>query len=306
MPRLNCKLTAAFRTSNLYNSTVSVYDAIENRVTEVITLPGITNVPAFHVSGVQVDTAHDKLTISANTGAAFDTAGVDISGTNLIVQYDLATRAVEWQQNLTAVSKGLYGGFQDMEHDAAGNSFVIGTYPSSIVKISADGKTAEPWIVASGTNSTVHGYTGIAAFNQRRNVLVTDGERGQVLRFDLAAARGEPVRVPLQDGAEPIGADLDGAYLPPLYKDTVLLVSDNTLGTIVVRSQDGQWESAERVGVVPNALGAVGGFATATVQIADRIYAVTEFFGDNAPGQSLNRTAFPIYDITDDINTLLA
>lgn len=281
-----------------------MYDAVENRVTDIITLPGISNVPAFHVSGVQVDKRHDKLTISANAGAAFDTQGVDISGTNLIVQYDLATGRIEWQKNLTAVSRGVFGGFQDMEHDAAGNSFVLGTYPSSIVKISADGKTAEPWFVERGVNQTVSGFQGIAAFDDGASLLVSDGQRGQLLRFDTAADKGEPVRVPLQDGAEPIGGVLDGAYLPALYKDTVLLVSDNALGTVVLRSQD-NWQTAERVGVVAKDPGFPDGFATATVQIADRIYGVTEFFLDNAPPRSLNRTEFPLYDITDAVNELL-
>ncbi|OAQ99603.1 hypothetical protein LLEC1_08117, partial [Akanthomyces lecanii] len=151
--------------SNLYKNTVTVYDAAENRVTNVINLPGITDVAAFHVSGVQIDKRHDKLTISANTGAAFDTLGADLSGTNFIVQYDLASNKIEWQNNLTVLSKGLYGGFQDIEHDAAGNSFV-----------------AEPWFLERGANQTTNGFSGIAAINDGAAVLVPDGQRGQLLR----------------------------------------------------------------------------------------------------------------------------
>ncbi|OAA34021.1 tri14-like protein [Beauveria brongniartii RCEF 3172] len=289
--------------SNLYKGTVSVYDATANRVSKIITLDGISNVPAFHVGGVQRDRLHDKLTISANAAAAFDTSGDDVSGTNLIVQYNLAEDRVEWAQNLTAVSNGVYGGFQDIEHDAAGNSFVVGSFPSSIVKITPDGKTATPWFGPSGTNTTLYGFAGIAAFNDARSALVPDGESGQVVRFDLTAEAGKPVIVTL-GSTEPIGGDLDGGYLPPLYKDTVFLISDNVLGTIVLKSDD-KWETAKNVGVVPNALGSTGGFHVATVQIVDRVYAVTEWFRDNAPGASLNRTEFPFIDITDDINQLL-
>ncbi|KAM3560244.1 hypothetical protein MY1884_003053 [Beauveria asiatica] len=292
---------------HLFESVISVWDPVENKILEVIELPDISHIPAFHVSGVQVDVKHDKLSISANAGAAFDTSGVDISGTNFLVQYDLQKREVEWKRNLTEISKGVYGGFQDIEHDAEGNSFVIGTYPSSIIKVSADNSTAEPWYVDVGKNTTVHGYTGIAAFNEGSNILVSDGERGQVVRFDTSADKGEPVVVTITNGngTEPIGGDLDGAILPSIYEQKVFLVSDNTLGTIVLRSED-NWKTAEKVGVVPNRLGSVEGFAVATVQIVDRIYAVTEFFLDNTPGRSLNRTDFPFYDITDDINELLA
>lgn len=291
--------------SNLFNRTVSVYDAIQNRVTEVITIDGITDNPKLHVSGVQVDTRHDKLSIMANAGAAFDTSGADISGDNFLIQYDLRTKTIEWKVNLTPISGGTYGGFQDIEHDAAGNCFVIGTFPSSIIKVSADGQTAVAWYVERNTNQTVHGYSGVVSFNHGRNLLVNDNEHGQIFRFDTLATSGQPTHVPLQTGAEPIGFNFDASYLPTLYQGTVYLISDNELGTIVLRSRDGEWKTAEKLGVVANAYGAQGGSATATVQIASRIYVVTEFFVDQGLGHSLNRTEFPLYDITDDVNRLL-
>ncbi|OAA67467.1 Six-bladed beta-propeller, TolB-like protein [Cordyceps fumosorosea ARSEF 2679] len=297
--------------SNLYNSTVTVYDAAKNDVTNVLTFDGITNEKAFHISGVQRDDKHDMLTISANAGAAFDTQGGDISGSNMLLQYNLTAGALAWQKDLTLTSNGVYGGFQDMEHDAAGNAFVIGTFPSSILKVSADGNTVDEWFVSNKTGVTPkpHGFTGIAKFDDSRRVLVTDGETGQLLKFDLAAPKGVPVVVPIGD--EKIGADLDGAYLPPLHKNTVLLVSDNTLGTVVLRSKDGNWDAAERLGVVPKPAADTEGFAVATVQIADRIYAVTEYFGDapdpkNATDtRTLLREDYPWYDITDDVQKLL-
>ena len=42
-----------------------------------------------------------------------------------------------WRVNLTALSGGRYGGFNDVAHDGAGNTFVCGTFPSSIVKVGA-------------------------------------------------------------------------------------------------------------------------------------------------------------------------
>lgn len=289
----------------MFNGTVSVYDAQENRITDVITISGVTGDPKFHVSGVRVDSRHDKLSIIANAGDAFDTAGQVITGDNFLVQYDLRTKQIDWRRNLTAVSNGIYGGFQDVQHDAAGNSFVIGTFPSSIIKVSSNGHTATPWFVEANTSHTVHGYSGIASYNNGHDILVNDNERGQIVRFDLGAKQGKPIPVKLQPGAEPIGKNLDGSYLPPLYEGTVYLVSDNELGTIVIRSRDRQWRTAEKLGVVPNVYQSQGGSTTASVQIGNRIYVITEFFIDQQPGHSLNRTVFPIYDITDDVNQLL-
>lgn len=291
--------------SNLFRASVSVYDARTNLVTNTISIDGITGHPEMHISGVRVDGRHDKLSIIANAGAAFDTAGQVISGDNFLVQYDLGSGRVEWMKNLTAVSNGVYGGFQDVEHDSAGNSFVIGTFPSSIIKVSADGQNAIPWLVAANTSHNVQGYAGIAAYNRGRNVLVNDDERGQILRFDTTAEHGQLIHVPLQSGAEPIGRALDGSYLPSLYDGTVYLVSDNDLGTIVIRANDREWTTAQKLGVIPNAYASEGGSTTASVQIGDRIYVVTEFFVDAQPGNALNRTLFPLHDITDDVNKLL-
>ncbi|TQV99605.1 hypothetical protein V2A60_005071 [Cordyceps javanica] len=287
---------------NLYKSTVTTYNAAEDRVEKVITFDNISGVPEFHVSGVQRDAKHDKLTISANAGAAFDTEGQDISGSNVVIQYDLVKGEVEWTKNLTETTKGAYGGFQDMEHDPEGNSFVIGTYSSSIIKITADGKTATEWFRGSA-NSSVSGFTGIAAYNGARNVLVTDNEGSQIVSFDLSAAKGEPVPVPVSGDKELLTRGFDGAYLPPLFEDKVLIISSNDAGNIVLRSKDGQWKEAEVLGALANPLKDQNGFTVATVQIADRIYAVIEWFGDAATG--LNRTAFPFIDITDDVNKLL-
>ncbi|KAK5988374.1 Trichothecene biosynthesis protein 14 [Cladobotryum mycophilum] len=291
--------------SNLFNATVSTYDVRQKRVIDVITIPGISENPKFHVSGVQVDVARDLLSIVANAGTAFDTAGQDISGDNVLVQYDLHQQRIVWRQNLTAVTKGLYGGFQDVEHDTFGNTFVMGTFPSSIIKISTDGKTATPWFVETNTKTTVHGFSGIATHETGNFLLVADNEKGQILRFDTGAAKGTPELVVLQGGVEPIGKDLDCAYLPPLFRGTVLLVVDNALGVIVIRSKDGKWEKAEKLGAIANAYLNDGGLSTAVVELGGRIYVSTEFFGDTAPAHSLNRTQFPLYDITDEVKKLL-
>jgi hypothetical protein len=95
-------------------------------------------------------------------------------------------------------------------------------------------------------------------------------------------------------------------HLPSLYAGTVLLVSDNTNGTVVLRSSNGKWKSAENLGTIPNPYLNQGGFTVASVQISDSFNAVNEFFGDaingTLPG---NRTSFPLRDITEEVETLL-
>ena len=302
-----CQLNFANDRSVLYNATVAVYDATTNKVVDTISIPELSGKPALHASGVQMD-GLDKLSIMINAGAAFDTEGKDISGDNFLVKYDLEKKQTVFKSNLTAVTNGVYGGYQDIEHDKVGNSFVLGTFPSSIIRVSADGKEAVPWYLSPSPNNTVHGYTGLVM--RENKLIVADGQDGQLYSFDSQAEKGVPVRIPLAARNETIGQNLDGVYMPTLHKGTIILVSDNSAGTVVLRSKDGKWESAEKVGTVANPLVAQGGFTVASVQIAERIYSVTEFFLDAAnkvPGTNAgNRTDFPLYDITDEVQKLLA
>jgi hypothetical protein len=281
---------------------VATYDVRENKITDILRIPGISGNPSLHTSGVQVDTRHDRLSIISDAGAAFDTNGQNIAGDNWAIQYDLHNKKFDWRVNLTALTNGVYGGFQDVDHDAAGNLYVVGTYPSSIIKISVDGKTARPWYLNPNSNHNIRGYTGIAAFDHGNSFLVSDNTGGKVVRFNAHDPQGKPFHVPLQKGAEPIGTTLDDIYIPTLFKGTIVLISDNNLGTIVIRSKDGVWATAEKLGVIPNMDEAQGGSQTATVEMGGRIYASTEWFGDSATKE---RSNFTLYDITDDIIKLL-
>lgn len=286
--------------SDVFNGTFSTYDPRTNKVIRVTPIPGIFGNLEFHTSGIQVDSKRDLLYIIAGPGAVWETSGKDISGDSFLIQYDLAAQKFNYFSNLTSVANGLYSGHQDIAQDCFGNSYVVGSYPSSILKVSKDGKTITPWYVESGTATTVHGYSGIASSANGRFIIVSDSEKGQLLRFDTEAPKGIPIHIPLQAGAEPIGESLDGGYLPALFHDTVFLATDNVLGTVVIQSKDG-WKSAQKVGVIPNTLASAKGTPTATVEIRGRIYVVTDFFGD----ATRNRTDFPLIDITDKIKNFL-
>ncbi|KAF5127405.1 Core trichothecene cluster (CTC) protein 14 [Metarhizium anisopliae] len=290
--------------SVLYNSTVAVYDPSTNKVTKTIAFDKLSYDPVLHASGVQVDPL-GRLSVIVNAGAAFDTRGADISGDNFLVKYDLQRGQELWRANLTAVTGGVYSGFQDIEHDACGNSFAVGTWPSSIVRVSKDGKDAAAWYLTNDKDHTKKGLTGLASKGDI--LLATEHTGSRLLRFDMKADKGVPEVVPV--GEDGIGERPDGIYLPSKFEGKVLLVSSQVEGTVVLRSADGKWTSAQRLGVVPNKFEGQGGSTTASVEIEGRIFVSTEWFGDAAnkvPGTlSGNRTEFPLYDITSEVVKLL-
>ncbi|KAF7589030.1 hypothetical protein BBP40_004818 [Aspergillus hancockii] len=291
--------------SALYNATVAVYDPYKSQVVDTIELPGFSGDPILHLSGVVVD-PQGLLSVIVDAGAAFDTQGQDISGDNFLVKVDPVEGQVLWRRNLTEVTNGVYGGYQDAAHDLYGNTFVVGTFPTSIVKVGPNGSTATPWYLEPHPNQTIHGLTGLAASGN--TLLATDGSDGQLYRFNTTDTIGQKVHVPLNGNhTAVIGNDLDGILLPQQFNDTVLLVSDNSQGTVVLRSADGLWTSAEVLGAVPNLFLAQSGFAVDNVEIAGSLYSVIEFFlDDKVPGTLAgNRTQFPLVDITYDVLGLL-
>ncbi|RMZ37431.1 hypothetical protein AFCA_004430 [Aspergillus flavus] len=291
--------------SALYNSTVAVYDPYKKKMVNTIQLPGLSGDPTLHMSGVVVD-PQGLLSVIVDAGAAFDTQGQDISGDNFLVKVDPSRGQVLWRKNLTEVTNGVYGGYQDAAHDTRGNTFVVGTFPASIVKVGPNGSAAIPWYLQPQPNQTVPGLSGLAA---KGDILLgTDGSDGQLYRFNMTDEMGHKIHVPLRGrNATRIGNSLDGILLPKQFNGTVLLVSDTTDGTIVLRSADGLWTSAEMVGTVPNLYASQNGFSVDNVEIGGSLYSVTEFFLDEkVPGTLAgNRTQFPLVDITQQVLGLL-
>ncbi|KAJ4317280.1 hypothetical protein N0V84_007416 [Fusarium piperis] len=289
--------------SSVYNATVAVWDPYVNAVIDSIKFKGLSGDPLLHTSGVKVDPL-GRLSVVVDAGAAFDTEGQDISGDNFLVKYDLKTRRELWRRNLTALTNGVYSGYQDIEHDERGNTFVIGTFPSSIIRVSTNNENASQWYLATPPDHTKHGYTGVVSVGD--SLIVPDNADGQLYRFNKRDKEGKPSKIPLT-GNSPIGLGLDGAVLPSLYSGTVLLVSDNTNGTIVLHSADGKWNKARNVGTIANKYLNDGGSTVASLEIGSSIYAVTEYFGDAKVEGTLagNRTQFPLTDITKQIAKLL-
>ncbi|KAH7120966.1 hypothetical protein B0J11DRAFT_53254 [Dendryphion nanum] len=294
----SCKLYVG----QLWNASLGIYDPYTNKH-EVIEFDGISHNPAFHLGAVQADRKTGHLSLIADAANAFPSEGKDISGTNWLLKWDPKKKELIYKVNLTATSEGLYGGFQDIEQDPEGNVFVVGTWPGSLLKVSKDGKKVEPWYLPAEIVPTNKGIGGIAALDY---LLLAQGDKDGILRFDLKAKKGVPVPVKVTP-AHTFGQS-DAIYLPPKYSGTVLLVAEDTIGISVFESKDAKWESAQFKGIVPIGQVDPGTAVVTPAQIGDGIYQVLEPFGDegvNGPGTAGTRSEFLFRDITEEIAALL-
>jgi hypothetical protein len=294
--------------SALFNASIVVYDPYEAETVEIVEFPRITNDGILHASGITWDKRRGLLSIVINSATPFITGGQDVSGDNFLLKYSPSTDEVLWKVNLTATSKGVYGGFQEVEHDTRGNTYVVGTYPSSILRVDKRGRRVAPWYLPETIVTTTQGYSGLAATG---DVLLANDNNGgngtEIYRFDMRKDQGHPRLVPRTPNIFiPV---TDGIYMPPKYRGTVLLVAINTQGVVVLRSRDGTWRTAEHLGLVPNNLtfAGAGAIVPDTVQVGERLFMVELFFpGSIVPGTNAgNRALFPMYDITAQVEALL-
>lgn len=272
---------------------------------DILEFPGITNSISEHIGGVGWDQHSGLVSILVDAAAPWSTNGQDISGDNLLMKYDPKRRHILWNVNLTATSQGRYGAFQDVEHDGRGNTYVVGTYPGTIMRVNPEGTKVSPWYLPQHINHTEKGFSGLAAVG---DVLLSNDADGQVYRFDMRTERGIPTLVPMTPNVTYEGTD--AIYLPPKYGGTVLLVAINFGGVQVLRSKDRKWERCEYLGTIPNPDTPVtsGSATTGVVQMgSNSIYMIDDWIDfPFVPGQAAgNRTIFPMIDITDDVERLL-
>lgn len=288
---------------SLFNASVVVYDPYKDAILDIIMFDGITHNPALHIGGVEVDPQSRLVSVVVDAAAPFNTGGRDISGDNFIIKYDPAKKRVLWNKNITAVSKGQYTGFQDIEHDPRGNTYIVGSFPGTILKVNRAGAVLEPWFLPAQIVPTKFGFAGLAATGDI--LLSNNNEDRQIYRFNMRDSKGKPELVPRTPNT---ALDLtDAIYFPPRYDGKVLLISENAKGITVLRSKDG-WNSAEHLGTVSNdSPAAQGGIVTAPVQIGSNLFMVEEFFADPPVRGSTagNRTSFPLVDITSEVERLL-
>ncbi|KAH8713053.1 Core trichothecene cluster (CTC) protein 14 [Beauveria bassiana] len=289
--------------SQLYESNVAIVDKEKKDIAGTIDFEGLTRDPVYHASGVLVE--GEFLWTSINTGAAFESFGENINGINYAIKYDLQNHKEVWRVDVTTPANGKFGGTQDFAVDTSGNTFVVGTYPGHIIKITPDGKTASLWNSSNSTKSTQTGYTGIVS---KGDILLVTNEQngGEVLRFDSRDEKGNPTVV--DTGSKKLNKGLDGAALVNIGSNEYLLVATED-GLKTVAPADEKWEKAEILEPTePIKSNDVNGTITIALQVEEKIYAIIEYFGDNRPGSdgglSGDREKWPFQDITSQVTAL--
>ena len=287
----------------LFNASFGIYHPYQDKL-EVVDFPGITHNPDFHLGGVGWDKYTGLASLIIGQGNAFNTNGANISGDNFFKKYDPIAKGFIWTLNLTSLTQGKWGGFNDMTTDPAGNTYICGTYPSSIIKVDPHGKLFTAWVPPVTTDHTIAGYSGIASNGD--TIIALDTLDGSLYRFDARATRGTPVLIPRTPNATIRGGD--ALHLPVKYDGRVALVAEHLRGVSVLRSKDGSWTAAEYLGLVPNPPDLPAGvLAVSTTQIGDDLYIVNDWFGDSTvPGTTAgNKTTFPMVEITRQVEELL-
>ncbi|KAM7192567.1 hypothetical protein V8F20_008776 [Naviculisporaceae sp. PSN 640] len=299
----------------VFNATFPIYDPYTRTVQKIHEYPGVSYTETYHIGGVAWDPYTNLYTILTDPAAPWvpDAFGVNVSGTHLLMKYNPDTDQTLWTLNISETTQEKYGGFQDIETDSKGNTYVVGTFPGTILRADKHGRSIKPWYLPPPPfpPTTQKGFSGLAHVKDSNILLSADGD-GQLYRFDTNLPIGIPIKVPITP--QVLYNDLDAIYLPPKYDGSILLVSSWLSGTQVLRSKDKKWKKAEYLGTVPNPPGGNGeGIQVATVQLGPntekggRIFVVFGFFDTPfVPGTVAGpRRLFPMPDITEEVEKLV-
>lgn len=306
----HCKLYL----SSLYNETVLRYDPY-TKEQEILHFPGISGNADYHVSGVYYDAWTQAIYFGASSAAAYS-AGSHLTGPNALIKWDTQTDKlvyiVKWENKVEQI-KWFYnttiGGFQDITTDLVGNAYHIASFGNVIMKAAPDG-TPSIWYIspnaAVGTEHQAYGWPGIFTAADGTTLVLIDSSTGRITTFDTMA-KHDPFKYITPNSTYmptnlPAGSyNFDKFYAPPIFGGGLALASNDGVGTVVLRSNDG-WASCEYLGTVPDDKAAsMGGFGTATVQISDRLFEVFEFF----EGLDGTRGSFPLVEITNQVLNML-
>ncbi|KAK1773117.1 hypothetical protein QBC45DRAFT_447134 [Copromyces sp. CBS 386.78] len=155
---------------SLWNGSVAIYDPYKDKMTQVITYPGITNTGTTHIGGVARDPFTGLYTILTDPAAAWATEGADLRGDHLLIKYIPLDHRTLWTVSLTTVTKERYGGLQDVETDGRGNTYVVGTFPGTVLRVDKHGREIKEWYVpqpfpeiTQGVPFAKRGFGGLAA-----------------------------------------------------------------------------------------------------------------------------------------------
>ncbi|KAH7628121.1 hypothetical protein B0T09DRAFT_367567 [Sordaria sp. MPI-SDFR-AT-0083] len=139
-------------------------------MTQILTFPNVTGTGTTHIGGIARDPHTGFYMILTDPAAAWATEGADLTGDHLLIKYNPLTSCTLWTMNLTTVTHEKYGGFQDVETDRRGNTYVVGTFPGTILLVDKYGREIKGWYLPSpfptpvpGVPFTKRGFGGLAA-----------------------------------------------------------------------------------------------------------------------------------------------
>ena len=312
----------------MYNDTLVAYD-LTTKATKIIPIPGVThtstdNFTNWHVDGIDYDPGTGHIFVAASNAEAFlsilspgpgntlvtNYSNANYTGPNRVLVFDPQTDTFLFdvstapaQNEFQHITGHLTNGFQDMaEIVHTHDSYAIGTFGNSIVRIPYQSNISELWYAPTVYNAT-YGFGGIVSYDYK--LLVSDAISGGFVVFDTREEDPQPVYVPLQglpsDYRPP---NADGVYTPAKYCGNIALWSDDYNGTAVYGTNDG-WQSAYFIGLISNNDPGVyeGSLTTDSFELQDRVYVVTQFFVFDLPARPVKN--FPLYDITDELEAIV-
>lgn len=308
-------MLTSYRFSDLYNASVSVLDPYKSEIVDIFEFPGISHdaiseTNGMHASGLILRPEADTLQILLDNGEAFPSQGNNVSGPDFLYTMNLATREVAWKANLTAASDGTYGGYADAEIAADGNSYIVGCYPSNILRVTPSGEVSTFYLKTPITPPRLYGFTGLT--HSEHTLITPDNTIGQLIRLDTRDENPSPVVIKQTPYHNFTTANV--MSMPEKYNDNVLLLAENMAnyegefyghGGISVWTSDDKWQTANYKGFVPSRITGVPAFASAARQMADRIYMLSVYVDGvtiYVPGTS---SEFLFQDITSEIDALL-
>lgn len=307
-----------------------IYDpfAKTSRILDIpgISHPGSDSTTEYHLDGIDYDAKSGHIFIAASSASAFTSVIVEgangqiatnyshanYTGPNHILIFDptavkfVADISLDTVQNqFYNVTGNLTNGFQDMaEVESTGDSYVVGTFGNSIAKIPYESQEAQLWYAPSASNySKEYGFGGVFASGDK--LVVSDTLSGGLVTFNTREKVPTATYVSLLNlppNYQP--ANADGIYAPKKYGGKVALWSDDYNGTSVYGSSD-NWSTAHYLGLISNDDPAIleGTMTTASFEIGDRVYVLTQVFQYSLPVQP--KKNFPFYDITEQLDSII-
>lgn len=293
---------------------VIVYDPYNDHVVRVVEIPDIAHNTDYYISSVHWDWYTGLWTFLATSRRAEETHGADVSGNNYVIKYDVYKNAFVWKVNLEAVtSHGKFGGFYGLETDFQGNTYVAGTYRSTIIRILPDGQFVKFWWLehADHLDQGIRGLAAVHDFNR----LLTHNAEGLIAPLDMGQEFGQWQPDWLVDTNMKI-ADVQGIALPQKYTSHVALLTSPSQGVQVVQAMGYLWQTEDclndrhavqhtfTVIPAPAAVTAENGYPYDTVQVgSNSIFMLFEYKDRHKNG---DESVWHFEDITQAIEQNLA